>query len=94
MGSDRQAVRDTLQKGYGDATQTVLDDRVAGDILQTLRERGWASLDVVAAIIDAAGGEVRLTEAGFMRVGLEDVEVIVHEDPLTGDRVLRTRHKF
>lgn len=63
MGSDREAVRGILQSGYGDATQTVLDDRVASDILNGLRERGWASPAEVAAIIHAAGGDVQRPHA-------------------------------
>ena len=39
--TDRAAVRGIIQAGYGDATQTVLDDQVAGSVITGMRERGW-----------------------------------------------------
>jgi len=92
MTTARAAIRATLQQGYGDATQTVLDDKVAGDVLSTLRERGWASIQEVGALILAAGGEIRLTDAVMMTLYRGDaIEVEVHEDPLTRDKVFRAR---
>lgn len=88
MTNDRAAIRGTLQAGYGDATQTVLDDRVAGAVLSTLRERGWASLDEMALVIMAAGGEIRITHK--MQAALRAESVIeTYDDGATGDRVLR-----
>lgn len=49
---------DVIQRVYGDASRTVLDRRAASEIVKALRERGWASLDEVALLIDAAGGEI------------------------------------
>lgn len=56
------AVRRTIQEVYGDASQTVLDDRAARAIISTLREMGWASLDEVAVLIEAAGGEITVPD--------------------------------
>lgn len=88
--TDRAAIRGALQHGYGDATQTVLDDRVAGNVLETLKSRGWASLQEVGALILAAGGEIRLTDAQMMHLFRGDeIEVTVQEDPITRDKVFR-----
>ena len=86
--SDRQAIKAALQQGYGDASQTVLDDRVAGDVLSTLRERGWASLQEVAMLIIAAGGEIRVSDHDMMRT-LDNLQVTVHEDFENRERVFR-----
>ena len=60
--TDTQAVMDVLQRVYGDATQTVLDHQAASEVIAELRRRGWASLDDVARIIVAAGGEVTIPD--------------------------------
>lgn len=52
------AVRDVIQRVYGDATQTALDHQAAREIVAALRQRGWASLSEVAMLIEAAGGSV------------------------------------
>lgn len=51
-------VAEVIQRVYGDATQTVLDRRAASEIVAALRTAGWASLDEVALLIEAAGGEI------------------------------------
>ena len=86
--TDRAAVRDALQAGYGDATQTVLDDQVAGQVMGALRERGWASLDEAALLIAAAGGEIRVPSALRLR-GTARMQVERFEDHATGETVFR-----
>lgn len=51
-------VAGVIQHVYGDATQTVLDREAASEIISALRGAGWASLDEVAILIEAAGGEI------------------------------------
>lgn len=51
-------VADVIQRVYGDATQTALDRQAAREIVAALRQAGWASLDEVAMLIQAAGGEI------------------------------------
>ena len=51
-------VVDVIQRVYGDATQTPLDRQAASEIVAALRAAGWASLDEVAMLIEAAGGEI------------------------------------
>lgn len=51
-------VCDAIQRAYGDATRTQLDRTAAAEIVAALRNAGWASLDEVAMLIEAAGGEV------------------------------------
>lgn len=51
-------VTEVIQRVYGDATQTVLDQKAASEILDALRSAGWASLDEIAILIEAAGGEI------------------------------------
>lgn len=53
-------VAGVIQRIYGDATQTVLDRRAAREIVAALRSAGWASLDEVAMLIEAAGGTVTI----------------------------------
>ena len=59
---DVEIVANALQSGYGDATQTVLDQRVARKVVRALREVGWCSPDEVALIVEAAGGSVVITD--------------------------------
>ena len=87
--TDRQAVRDALQTGYGDATQTVLDDRVAGQVIQSLRDRGWCSPDEVAAIVLAAGGEVTVPDEILMHA--DQLQVEVFDDFALGKRIRARR---
>ena len=47
-----------IQAGYEDATQTQLDFQVARAIRTRLVEMGWVPFGTLAAIIEAAGGEV------------------------------------
>lgn len=58
-----RAIADVLQREYGDATQTVLDLRVAGAIVAELRALGWADPGEVRAIVAAAGGRVEVPES-------------------------------
>lgn len=54
-------VRDVIQRVYGDATRTVLDHEAAKEIVRALRGLGWASIDEVGMLIEAAGGEVTVS---------------------------------
>lgn len=70
-------VAGVIQRVYGDATQTVLDRRAASEILTALRGAGWTSLDEVAMLIEAAGGEITvprriLSDARERRVTVQD----------------------
>lgn len=89
--SDRAAVRDAIQAGYEDATDDARCDKVAGGILATLRERGWASLPDITGLILAAGGEIRMT--GAQMLATSDLEVERYEDPATLEVVFRARRK-
>lgn len=89
MSDDRSAVRNALQTGYGDAAQTVLDDRVAGSVLGALRERGWMSIEEVGALVLAAGGEIRVPPDALWRAG--DIEVSVQDDFTTCGKIIRAR---
>lgn len=66
MSNDINAVdvvRNVIQRVYGDATQTVLDAQAAREIVAALREMGWASLEEVAVLIEAAGGSVTVPDS-------------------------------
>ena len=61
MGEHEQIIdriAETLQRVYGDATQTVLDRKAAREVFKVCTEMGMAPLSSVAAIIAAAGGRV------------------------------------
>lgn len=55
-------IRDTIQRVYGDATQTVLDDRAAREIWKYLLSVGVMPVSGVAMIVAAAGGKVTVTD--------------------------------
>lgn len=71
-------VRDVIQRVYGDATQTVLDQRAAWEIITALRAAGWASIDEVAVLIEAAGGSITVPD-DLMLDG-RDRRVMRHDD--------------
>lgn len=50
-------IADTLQRAYGDATQTVLDRQAAQQILEYIEGR-MVPVSTLAAVIAAAGGRV------------------------------------
>lgn len=52
----------TIQRVYGDATQTALDRKAAAEIWRYLQERGVMPLSTAAALIEAAGGEIVVPE--------------------------------
>lgn len=85
LEEDRRAVRDVIQRGYGDATQTILDDQVAGNILTELKTRGWISLQEVGAIVAASGGEVRVTVKDIMT----SYKVTSYQEIDTRDRIIK-----
>lgn len=81
-----QVVREEIQRGYGDATQTPLDGHVASEIVSRLRSMGWADPDEVRALVAGAGGEIVVS-----RRHLTDPprELLVMDDHSTmGKRVL------
>ncbi|QCB93283.1 hypothetical protein [Cellulomonas shaoxiangyii] len=81
-------VMNVLQSGYGDATQTVLDRQVAGEIVRHLRSSGWAAPDEVRALVACAGGEVTLDQ----RVMADPPgELFVTDDLATGSRKVFVR---
>lgn len=85
-----QAIMDTLQEVYGDATQTVLDHRAATAVWKRLEEMGVAPASGVAAIVAAAGGEVTIPDALLLD---PPTEYAVMGEPLLGGTVVRTRTK-
>ena len=62
MTTPTDLVTDTIQRVYGDATQTALDREAARQIVAALRAAGWASLDEVARLIEAAGGSITVPD--------------------------------
>ncbi|MFD6565372.1 hypothetical protein [Micromonospora profundi] len=63
-----------LNARYGDATLTPLDLDAARDVIAYLRDQGWADPTVVAGIVEAAGGDVTLTERVMVSAGALRVE--------------------
>lgn len=80
-------IADTLQRVYGDATQTFLDRQAAREIWKWLRKQGIATPQEVAVVVEAAGGEVRVTQRG--QVDDRPIELIVGE--AFDDKVIRAR---
>lgn len=84
-------VRDVIQRVYGDATQSDLDFRAAEEILRALQEAGWASLEDVAMLISAAGGEIEVTYDMKILRPWSGLRVERHDDPATGTTSVRIR---
>lgn len=82
------AIREEIQSGYGDATQTVLDSRVASAIVKRLRDMGWAAPDEVRALIACAGGRIVLDERTMMD---PPGTMYMTEDPATMTRSVFVR---
>jgi hypothetical protein len=61
-GTATDLVASVIQRVYEDATQTALDRKAAREIIAALRAAGWASLDEVAVLIEAAGGEIAVPD--------------------------------
>lgn len=84
-----QEVADVLQREYGDASQTVLDRKVAAAIIHHLREIGWFSPDEVRAVVASAGGRIDVQERHLVDPPAE-LHMSVDEFH-TGVRTLTTR---
>lgn len=90
MNDSKQLVLEVIQRVYGDATQTELDDHAASEIIAALRRVGWASPDDVALLIKAAGGEITITRR--MREESTKHQVLESwEDLATDSTVVRAR---
>ena len=84
-----KGIRDTIQRVYGDATQTVLDERAAREIWKYLLSVGVAPASGVAMIVAAAGGRVTVTDELLLD---PPAEYTVMDDGHFG-KVLRTPAK-
>jgi hypothetical protein len=83
-----QVVVDEIQQGYGDATQTELDVRVARAIIDRLLSMGWADPESVRALVAGAGGRIEVAR----RVMADPpAELFAHDDPATLARVFEVR---
>lgn len=56
----RQLIVDVMQRGYGDATQCQLDFKVASDIVDALLKADWCPPNVLSAIVESVGGEIKV----------------------------------
>jgi hypothetical protein len=83
-----RAIREEIQRGYGDATQTVLDHQVAGAILERLRGMGWFSPEEVRTVVASAGGRVLVDTR---RMADPPSELFVTDDFASGGKILFTR---
>lgn len=77
-----QGIMDTLQRAYGDATQTVLDRAAASEVWKYLLEQGAAPPSTVAHIVAAAGGEIHLSEDMLLA---DSYDLSVFRDQVHGD---------
>lgn len=60
-GTERR-ITEILNRAYGDNATSALDRIAAGEILSELINLGWTSNEEIAYLVDAAGGEIRITE--------------------------------
>ena len=91
MSTDEQLIKgiaDTIQRVYGDATRTVLDERAAREIWKYLLLQGMARASDVALIVEAAGGEVHISRSSLVD---HPPELVMFECEPDGDRVVKTR---
>lgn len=83
-----QGVMDTLQRVYGDATQTVLDRAAASEVWKYLLQQGVAPPSIVAQIVVVAGGEIHLREDMLVA---DSYDLSVFRDPIHGGMKLEAR---
>jgi len=82
-------VMDIIASGYS-STPTGLDRAIASEVINYFYRKGWMNSEDIAWLVEAAGGEIRVTEE--MVLG-ESPLLVVWQDPVTKDRVFRTRKK-
>lgn len=80
-------VCDALRAWYGDAITTARDRQVAHSIVQVLCEAGWCPPNMIAAILEAAGGSVTVTD----RQMVDPPSKLVREDLFDGIRLTAVR---
>jgi hypothetical protein len=90
MNDSKQLIRDVIQRIYGDAAQTALDDRAASEIISALREIGWAAPEDTALLIKAAGGRIVVTRDLQEEFG-RNWQIERWDDPLTDSMTVRVR---
>lgn len=76
----------TIQRVYGDATQTALDRKAASEIWGFLTGHFMATPTFVAAMVTAAGGEILIPDRVLMDLDRDASLVMV--DDWNGKRIL------
>jgi hypothetical protein len=92
MGGDSviRGIADVLQRVYDDATQTALDRHAAAEVYAYVLSCGMAPLETVAAIVEAAGGDVTVPSRLLID---PPVELFVVDEPQVAGRRLVTKPK-
>lgn len=80
-------VMDIIQRGYGDSSMTSLDRVVAANVIQYFESRGWMGPEEVAHLVQAAGGEVIVTEEQLMEA---PKPLYTQQDPINHSIIFRS----
>jgi hypothetical protein len=81
---------EAINEGYGDRSTSPLDRAVASRIIAKLRNVMWMSSEEVALIVEAAGGEVHITQKQLEAA--EGMPLLqMWRDPATNDVVIKSR---
>lgn len=84
-----QDVMDIIANGYG-STPTGIDRSIASRVVAYFYDKGWMSPTDVAYLVEAAGGDIRVSE----ELAAKPSPILTrYEDPMTHEWVFRTRDK-
>lgn len=84
----KQTIMDTIQRVYGDASQSLLDRKAAVEIVKDFERLGWMDPFTLRAIVAAAGGKIVLESDQLMD---PPEELLLYEQMDPPAHVLRTR---
>ena len=88
LGTVRE-VMDIIANGYG-SVPSGLDRAIASRVVAYFEDKGWVSPEDIAYLVQAAGGEIRVTESALLT---EAPLLQWQRDPESNDMVVRSIDK-
>jgi hypothetical protein len=80
-------IMEIIHQGHGGPDMSSVDRVVASNIVSYLQKAGWMGAEEIAHIVQAAGGEVRISEK---QLDEGPKAIYTQRDPITHDIVLRS----
>lgn len=81
-----QDVMDIIANGYG-SSPSAMDRGIAARVINYFYERGWMNAEEIAYLVEAAGGEIRISPE---LVTGDTPQLTRQLDEVTGDWIFRT----